>query len=198
MFTICPHHSDFIATLEFLLKFIGGIGATIFFIIGLWRYKKDQDWKRIEFIANEMKAFNDDRIVQNVIHIIEYRSRNIELFFDNPDYNKRFVYVNRDLFIKALSYREPISNENVKEIITINEVAIRDHFDKFLSYFERFDHLIESHLVNKKELKPYLTYWIHFIGGKLEDNERQILYNFIKEYKYEGTIALFKKFKIHI
>jgi len=64
------------------------------------------------------------------------------------------------------------------------EVAIRDNFDHFLSYFEKFDQFIVAGLVTIEEMRPYLNYWIFHltISEKMEETTREVLYNFINEY----------------
>jgi len=71
MFDLNPNSSDFINFLEFLLKLVGGIGAFILFIIGFRRYRKDQVWKRSEFVAKEFNDFNADKIVRNTMYMLD-------------------------------------------------------------------------------------------------------------------------------
>ena len=91
MFTFDPGNKDFIATLEFLLKIVGGGGAFYLFWIGLLRYRKDQIWKRNEFVAKEIKEFTADRIVKIVMCILDWGNRYVELFPGKANYDDRFV-----------------------------------------------------------------------------------------------------------
>lgn len=194
MFTFCSYKLENIDTLEFYLKLFGSGGAAILFIIGLIRYYRSQKWKRLEFIAKEMKVFNEDHMVQNVMHILDFGAREIELFPEHPIYEERFVYVDQDLLERALVFHKTLEKQNNKVLFTKNELAIRDHFDCFFSYFERFEHFLSSELVNVDELKPYLEYWIIAIADGCDEELKKLLLKFVDEYKFQGTQKLFIRF----
>lgn len=194
MFTLNPCDKDFLNTLDFLLKLIGGAGALLLFFIGIKRYIIEQTWKRNEFVANEIKVFTSDSMVRNAMYILDWGSRYIQLFPDKENYNDRFVKVDRQILKKALQYHDLRIKEDGKERFTTTEVAIRDTFDHFLSYFERFNQFIEAGLLTKKELQPYLIYWINSISNDMEEDARNVIYHYIKSYGFSGTQKLFSQF----
>lgn len=194
MFTLNPQSKDFIATLEFFLKLFGGGGAFYLFLIGLARYKKDQVWKRSEFVAREMKDFTSDKVVQVVMSILDWGARYVELFPDKPVHADRFVRVDRSILKAALQCHTYRSPDPEKIRFTRTEVAIRDHFDHFLSYFERFDQFVVAGLIAPEELKPYLTYWIETISKNMEEDVRNFMHHYIDQYGYRGTQDLFVRF----
>lgn len=194
MFTLDPADSEFLNTLDILIKIIAGSGGLLLFFIGLRRYLRDQIWRRNEFVAKEMKDFNSDIMVKNVMSILDWGSRYVELFPGKPDYNEKFEKVDRPLLKSALQYHKLKISKPSGEKFTPTEVAIRDNFDCFLSYFERFDHFIEAGLITTEELKPYLRYWIDAISERIEEDVRNFIYHYINEYHYKGTQRLFERF----
>jgi len=109
-----------------------------------------------------------------------------------------FVKVDRQIFKSALQYHKFKAADPSKDRFTRIEVAIRDNFDCFLSYFERFEHFIEAGLITPEELKPYLRYWIETISDNIEDDVRNFINHYIERYNYKGTQNLFKRFNKNI
>lgn len=194
MFTLHPCDGDFIDSLDLIIKLIGGIGGVTLFLIGFSRYKKDQLWKRSEFIAKEIKEFNDDKMVRNAMYMLDWGARKIELFPEKANYDDRFATVNREVLNNALQFHLLRIKQKDKDRFTPVEVAIRDNFDRFLNYFERFEQFLLAELISEEEVKPYIDYWITTISEDLEESTKQVLYNFINEYKFKGTQNLFKRF----
>ena len=194
MFTLASTSSDVLPLLEFLLKFIGGIGAFWLFVIGFRRYKKDQTWKRNEFVATEVKEFNADPMCRNAMYMLDWPERYIYFFPDQPDYARRFAKVDRAILRRALQYHELRGGDINTIRFTDDEVAIRDSFDQFFSYFERFYQFVEAGLITPAELEPYLNYWINLITFSLEPDLRETLYHYVNRYQYTGTASLFKSF----
>jgi hypothetical protein len=196
---MCFHWScsQFIDSLELIMGVIGGFGALFLFFIGLRRYKREQEWKRKEFIANEIRLFNDDPMVKNVLLMLDWSVRKIELFPDKNKRNKRFVTVNRALLSSALAHHlEKIKSD--EDRFTEEEVAIRDHFDRFLSYFERFNQFLTAGMFSEKELEAYLHYWLFKIAHELEKENRSVLFQYIQVYNFNGTVQLFHRYKINL
>jgi hypothetical protein len=179
---------EFIESIEFWLKLIGGLGTLIVFILGLLRYSKDKDWKRKEFVANEIEKFNTNHFNRNAMYMLDWGIRKIELFPSKSEYNDRFVLVNRKILAKALiPHQNKLRKKNGMKY-SDEEVIIRDTFDFFLSNLERFEHFIENKLVDKEDFAVYLKYWISTISIGLEEDVKQILHYYIKFYKYDGVI----------
>jgi hypothetical protein len=195
MFSLNPQSKDFLDTLGFLLKLFGGIGGFYLFLIGLRRYTKDQVWKRNEFVAKEIKEFTSDKMVRNTMFMLDWGERYIELFPDKPNYDDRIAKVDRQVLKLALQYHGFRTKDQGKDRFTSIEVAIRDNFDHFLSYLERFEQFIKAGLITAKELEPYLKYWISTIAENMEDDVRNAIYHYINQYGFTGTQELFNRFK---
>jgi transketolase len=175
-------------TLDLFLKVLGGIGGIVLFFIGYCRYSKSQTWKKNEFVANEIKDFNSNTMVRNTMYMLDWNKRFIELFPDKPEYNERFVRVTR------ATLRSALLTHKIKANFKKEEVAIRDHFDCFLDYFEKFQQFIEAGLISKDELRPYLKYWIKRIGDDMESDVKNTIHHYINEYGYNGVQELFSEF----
>lgn len=173
---------------DFILKAAGGLGGLVLFVIGLIRYTRDQTWKRHEFVAKEIKEFNGDKMVRNTMYMLDWGSRYIELFYEHPDPGKRYAKVTR------ATLRAALQSHKFKSRFTRTEVAIRDHFDHFLNRIEMFEQFIEAELITKKEVEPYLKYWIETIGEDLEEEMKNTIYHYINEYGYQGVQKLFDRF----
>jgi hypothetical protein len=76
---------------EDLLKAIALVGAAIAFAIGLVQYRRAQQWKRAEWVAQEMKQLFSDPIVQAALMMIDWGSRQILLYPDRENIEERFV-----------------------------------------------------------------------------------------------------------
>lgn len=192
MFTLCPSDPTFLDTAEFLLKLIGGISAFIIFIIGLKRYNKSQTWKKMEFLATEIKEFSADEMVQNAMTMLDWEGRKIKLFPEAVNPKDRHVFVNRSILKEAL--RPSFSDSGEPNTFNEVEIEIRSTFGAFFDYFEWFMHLVDSKLITAEELTPYIIYWIESISSRSNEPDIQAIYQFIISYKFEGTQALFKEF----
>jgi hypothetical protein len=166
-----------------LFTILGVAGAVVAFFWGLYQYDQAQKWKRLEFIANEMKAFEDDPAVQKVSQMLDWGGRYIRLFEDGepndqqaqppsatlvstgpdaaaatPQESAGWVWVTKPMVILAL---EPHDVRHQKDsTYNLTEARIRDLFDRYLSYWSRFGHYIETGLVEYNDCHLYLAYWL--------------------------------------
>lgn len=168
--------------LDIWIKIIAGITVIILFFKGLARYNKEQIWKRKEFVAKEIKEFFEKKTVQNVLHMLDWEIRKIELFPEAEKPEDRLVTVDRALLNSALR----IHGKDTK--FSKEEVAIRDAFDYFLDQLIRFEHFIENDLVTRDDFKPYFKYWSDLINKQLDEETRHALIGFIRTYEYTEVI----------
>ena len=161
------------------------------FSSGLWQYMKAQKWKRAEFVANSINEFDSQEEIQNAKLMLDWNSRVIVLHCIGFPDGLEFEF-DDDLLCKALKPHTEISG------FSDNEVAVRDTFDRFFDYLEKFDHFIESGLVNAIEFKPYLRYWLNLIGNENSGRKRPIvikaIWKYIDYYGYTGVQKLFCRY----
>jgi hypothetical protein len=164
--------------------YILGTGA---FIIGLWQYRKGQKWKRAEFVADLIEKFESQPKVKNTMMMLDWNSRDIK--FQDQD---EPLFIEDSMLGKALAIQTPTSN------FADAEVEIRDAFDEYLDGLVRFEHYIEIGLLNEKELRPFLIYWIKLIGDKDANRKphevTECIWRFINGYGYEGVQKLCKMY----
>src|SRR5689334_2842815 len=65
---------------EHWLSILGFGGSSFALIFGYFQYRKADQWKRAEFLAKEMKEFFEDSDVRNVLLMIDWAPRRINLF----------------------------------------------------------------------------------------------------------------------
>lgn len=198
-----------------LIISILGFGGTILALaFGLRQYKRAEQWKRGEFIAKEMKDFESSPVIRNAMLLIDWGERRVNLFLAPNPAPADYVKITREDQWKALvppalkpeylssarhATEETSARDELKRKFTPAEARIRDTYDAFLDYLERFANFIESGLVNPKEFRPYLIYWIDLIANveNIEEYEgdaewRCTLLTYINFYRYAGVKALFK------
>lgn len=121
------------------------------FIRGIYEYIKSIKWKKSEFLSKEVKEFFKDEDVIKVKAMLDWDVRYLEI-------NGKEVKVTNDFLISALQ------THNNKSKFTQEEAAIRDIFDNFFDKISYFSIYIDNKLVDKKEVKKYLSYYIDIIS----------------------------------
>ncbi len=203
-----------IALAEIALGIAGGIGAIIIFIVGYKRYKKGQDWTKVEFLVEKVRLFHTDKKVQNAMSMLDWEERNVELFPDKKEREDRYVFIDRKVVTRALIYHAEILRLPKGFKHTEVDVVIADTFDRFFVQLESFWIFIEKKLLTIEQIKPYIYYWISIlleVGALPEDFDeitdldekkrleasyllRQALYIYITQFGFVGTQQLCKSY----
>ncbi|TAK45624.1 MAG: hypothetical protein EPO28_03465 [Saprospiraceae bacterium] len=95
-------------------------------------------------MAKEMKEFYENKMNQNAMLMLDWDTRNIELYPDHPDYEKRNAIIGRKELERALLPHHKLPFKFNKD-----ETIIRDTFDHFLMSLTRFEHFIETEIVTQ-------------------------------------------------
>jgi hypothetical protein len=168
------------------LKVIAGI--TIF-AAGLWQYRRAQTWKRLEFVAQQVDAFFSNPSVKNVLIMLEWDERQINLF---RSANKEITHIVDDLVARSLRLSDR------PESFSVEEAAIREEFDVFLGFLTRFEHFIESGLVEPRDFEPYLKYWFEILSGRRgsvrSGKIRQAFWNYVDGYDQNSVRSLLSRY----
>jgi hypothetical protein len=173
--------------------------------------KINQDWKRAEFVASEVKDFYKDPIVIKILQMIDYTDRRYDI--GNKDAHgkpllTRIVHsrsaadrlnneLNEDKLNTELNENPVLSIEaalRTDEKFTPTEATIRDHFDTFLYYIERFERFLKLHLISEDEIFPYLRYYIRIFRGKLDHVDPNMLKSFrtyLQDFHFEDAENFF-------
>src|SRR4051812_1226048 len=178
---------------EDLLKAIALVGATIAFAIGLVQYRRAQQWKRAEWVAQEMKQLFSDPIVQAALLMIDWGSRQILLYPDREKIEERYVQLTNETVARALM---PHEQRQGSDKFTALEADIRAAFDRTLDGIERFHSYVATGLVKISDLQPYLKYWaINLTRDRAAAAGEDRIVNlkaYMDKYGFDGTHKLLK------
>jgi hypothetical protein len=177
-----------------LLKAVAFLGAALVFGIGLFQYRRAQQWKRAEWVAQEMKQLFGDPLVQASLLMIDWGSRRIPLYPDRKKENERYVQLTNDEVARALMLH---NERSVSEGFSDLETDIRAAFDRVLDGLERFHSYVETGLVTLGDLRPYLKYWAVNVCQvrKPNPNGDRILRlrAYMDAYGYDGAHTLLRR-----
>lgn len=175
-----------------LLKALGLLGAAVVFAIGLFQYRRAQQWKRAEWVAQEMKQWFADPLVQAALLMIDWGSRRILLYPGRENVGERYVRLNNDDVARALMLRSE-RPDSFSEL----EADIREAFDRALDGLERFYAYVETGLVELDDLEPYLKYWAVILcrPRPIGPGESRLLRlrTYMDTYGFEGAHALLRR-----
>jgi hypothetical protein len=174
------------------LKAVALIGAIVAFIVGLLQYRKAQQWKRAEWVAQEMKQLFNDPIVQSVLLMIDWGARRIMLYPEAKTESEKYVWLTDEDISRAL-----MPHEERPEGFTDQEAIIRAAFDRFLDGLERFHSYVQTGLVSVSDVYPYLKYWADNICTEpLQDGTEDRLIQlkiYMEKYGFRGAYSLLQR-----
>ena len=135
------------------------VGAAAVFWIGLSQYRRSEAWKRLEFVAAEMKCFYDDVAAKLARGMLDWRRKEVALFKyrDEDDFDR--VTVDYPTVAVALGVDPEMKYDKVHS-------AIREIFERFLEFLARFEGFLATGVVKQADLSPYLDYWIKLVAGQ--------------------------------
>ena len=181
-------------TLDDFLKVIALVGGVITFAIGLAQYRRTQQWKRAEWVAQEMKQLFADPIVQAALLMIDWESRSILLYPDRVAQEGRYVFVTNEIVAGALVSHKSREGDSG---FTMLEADIRSAFDRLLDGLERFNSYVVTGLVEIADLEPYLMYWARKVmrDWSPDPMKQRIerLRSYMDAYGFDGAHALLKQ-----
>jgi hypothetical protein len=164
-----------------------------------------QNWKKAEFLANQVKDFFGDDTVERVIYMLDWCIRELILADDNDEeiltlhddparkeaeslsglrdkFNKgRFVIVARAL-----------RKHDASDHFTGPEALVRDNFDWFFFRLGQFQHLIQSGLFSYQEVDVHLSYVLDLISGGLENVSPKVteaITEYVREYCFPSIVS---------
>jgi hypothetical protein len=133
--------------------------------------KTNQDWKRAEFIASEVKEFYRDPIVARVLQMIDYSDRRYDIGMKDKDGRPLVTRVTHSESA-AMKLHEEMSLVAIEAALrtsdeyTNEEATIRDYFDTFLYYIERFERFLKLSLISEDEIFPIFDIIFVFFGER--------------------------------
>jgi hypothetical protein len=214
---------DKLTLAQLVVSFFGFIGAISAFGFAIFQYRKSAKWKKLEFIANEVKEFESDPVIRNALLMIDWGERKINLDPVSGVEESDLITVEREDQWKAL-LPHPLKNrknypnyqstkfgggglENSRAVkegknaprFRPEEAKIRDTYDVFLTRLDRFYTFIDAKLIDAEDLHPFIKYWLDAITENTEpENDaewRCTLLSYIIFYKYSGVKLLLEDYK---
>ena len=170
-------------TIEIIIKFLPFVGLLTFIKI-VWEYIQSLKWKKSEFLAKEIKDFQNDPDTKIVYQILDWNVRKINIRGE-------------DVIVSDEKLTEVLKTHGEKNNYELWEANLRDIFDKFFDRISTFQIYIESGLIHEKELFLYIGYYINL----LEDTSRKpkkvidAFRNYLHCYNYTNVESLIKSFK---
>lgn len=160
---------------------------------GVYSYNKQNRWKRLEFLVQEYKLFEENPKIRNVFWMLDWSERHLyfeELADENKTRNFNLEILESSFDARAIGQYSD------------TEVAIRDCFDEFFTKLDRLNTYMDIKVIEAEDLKPYLEYWLKIIANtKDAKNHKSLNFyeglwsNFINRYGFK-TEEILKKFNI--
>lgn len=176
------------------LTIIGLFLTAIALIINANEYAKAQTWKKLEFLAKEVKSFFDDKYVRRALLLLDWNGIDLQLEPGEMYDGQNNVLINDTILQTALRHHSKVPGGKFLP----KEVLVRKIFDEFLFQLGIFNQYLESGLMDINELRPYLEYYIHAMG-QLENGRKDIetisqIWIYIDTYGYTEVQLLCEKF----
>ena len=174
-----------------VLKIVGGAAA---FWIGLSQYRKSEAWKRLEFVAAEMKAFYDDTAVKLAMGMLDWRRKEVALYKYRGENDFERATVDYAIVARALGIDPEAKYDKIHS-------AVREIFERFLEFLARFEGFLATGVVKQTDLTPYLDYWIKLIAGQdahspeVSKEVLPSLWRFIDYYGYRDVRRFIERYE---
>jgi hypothetical protein len=179
--------SVFFAIRDNWLELLKIVGAAVAFGIGVSQYRKAQAWKRVEFVASEMRFFFDDEQARDARAMLDRRLSEITL-------RKRQVSVDYEIVAQCLTTDLKFEYED--------GLAIREKFERLLEFLARFEGFIQAGVVKERDFTPYLDYWLRLLAGNDRNASAEVtnrvlpaLWHFIHTYEYIDVVAFVGRYQ---
>jgi len=157
-----------------------GLTAIVGLGVGLFQYRKAQQWKRSEFVAQAIKDLESSERYRCAMKMLDFPRSTIAC---GGGVNIEF---DDDVLTDA------IPHESLKPYWTKEQEEIRLAFCEFLDGLERLDAFVRSRLISVALLRPYLIYWFRQLTTTEYKSAdfRATIWNFIDGYEYQGVRRL--------
>lgn len=203
---------------QVVVSFFGFIGAISAFTFAIFQYRKAEKWRRMQFVADEVRDLEAEPIIANALLMIDWGVRKVNLFLISDPKAEDYVKITREVQWRAL-LPHPLKQEYAEyqaksrldiegtsgEIrpardlgFHVTEARIRDTYDAFLTRLDRLETFIDADLIRAEELRPFIYYWIDALtavdGSPDDATWRCTLLTYMEFYKYTGVTHLFRRY----
>lgn len=181
-----------------ILTLTGVILTLLTLLKGIYEYKKAQTWKKLEFVAKEIKEFYNDLDNKRAMLLLDWNCIDIPVLDGELDTNPKRITIDDSIILTSLMHHSQKNNRPFNK----TETLVRKIFDQFFFKLGIFNQFINTGLILEKDIKPYLMYWIELIAkldSRRKSNEliKQI-WIYINMYDNQDVIELCSRFGFDI
>ena len=152
--------------LEMVLSIVALVGAAVTFGVGLYQWKRSQDWQRAAKLDDFVQIFQSDPLLRLAAVAVDYTVRRITI--DGRD----FLIQNADalLALRDHSLMKP------GEGFTDEQAQLRDAYDALLAFFVRIELGISGGLLDRESAKCAFGYYLkRFLSFDMHGDTDQVL-----------------------
>ena len=149
---------------------ITGLATTLKWV---WEYSEGRKFEKNKFLLERIEKFNSQPSTQKMQKLLDWNAIKIEI-------NGNRTKVDDDILIEALK------THNNKKSFNPTEVYIREIFDKYLTGLTELIILSKTGLVDKKNLKKFIQYWINILNGTKKNKPKLLVDTFQKFIDFYG------------
>ena len=131
--------------LTLLVAVVGGAFA-------LWRWREDQRWRRVQQAQTLVKEFLQKENTKKAFEILDVDGEVVE-------FGSTTIEITDDFLVGAISTFDQKKNNTEMELI------VRGILDEFFDDLSIFQTHVDAGLIELKDIKPYLEYWIRELTG---------------------------------
>jgi hypothetical protein len=158
---------------------IAGLATSLKWV---WEYSQSRKFEKNKFLLERIEKFNNLESSKKVQKILDWNSISIEV-------NNVRVKVDDGILVESLkTHDQKASFDSI-------EVYLRQIFDDYFTGITELIILSETGLVDKKNLKKFLKYWIDILNGKKKNKPKSFvktIENYLKFYGYTEVLEFLK------
>jgi hypothetical protein len=139
----------------------------------MYEYTKKIQWERNKFLLERIDIFKKKDSVQKMHLLLDWN----EILIDFGDDKK---LINDDDLLEALT------THDIKTHYTNTEVKLRNIFDDYFDSLYELVLLSEIGLIDGKNLKVLLKYWIEIIDGRKNNKPDEFIFKVKKYMRFYG------------
>jgi hypothetical protein len=164
---------------------------------------EQQNWKKAEFLAQQVKEFYADNRVERVTYMLDWAMRKFQvdgqtvLVFHDAEAENKYAeripsYTQLAKSGAVVLLTQALRQHDLRGF-TEREQWIRDEFDWLFFKLDQFQHLIDSKLVSFEEVDVHLKYLLDLLTGGhswLSSRTVTALATYLELYDFEATKKL--------
>lgn len=158
---------------------VAGLGASIKWI---WEYSQSRLFEKNKFLLERIEKFNSSESVQKVQKLLDWNAIKIDI--DGVP-----TKIDDEILIEGLKTHAQ------KASFDSTEVYIREIFDDFFTGMTELLVLSNTGLVDKKNLRKFLQYWISILNGTKQNKPKVLIEtfeNYLEYYGYSEVLEFIK------